>query len=236
MKDGDVKTYFYGLFDDGSGKFGLMNADGTPKPAGTAIHNLTTLLADTGATAATFTAGSLAYTLSGTTASDNTLLMQKSDGSYWLSLWNENDAAHNVTITLPAAARFQVFDPLTGTAVVSTTSGSTATVRLPDHPILVEIQPTTTAPPPPPPPPHAPPPPPPPPTPDDLSLASPNSETLPAGTTLTIAGVLISDPWAATAPGSMIVNLWDTGGGSIAMDGQTATSAGGITVRARWPS
>ena len=81
-------------------------------PPGTAIHNLTTLLADTGATAATFTPGSLGYTLSGTTASDNALLMQKSDGSYWLSLWNENDAAHNVTVTLPAAARFQVFDPL----------------------------------------------------------------------------------------------------------------------------
>ena len=71
IKDGDVKTYFYGLFDDGSGRFGLMNADGTPKPAGTAIHNLTTLLADTGATASTFTAGVLAYTLSGTTANDN---------------------------------------------------------------------------------------------------------------------------------------------------------------------
>jgi hypothetical protein len=36
MKDGDVKTYFYGLFDDGSGLFGLMNQDGTAKPAGTA--------------------------------------------------------------------------------------------------------------------------------------------------------------------------------------------------------
>jgi hypothetical protein len=59
MKDGDVKTYFYGLFDDGSGLFGLMNQDGTPKPAGTALHNLTSLLADTGATASTFTTGVL---------------------------------------------------------------------------------------------------------------------------------------------------------------------------------
>ena len=63
IKDGDVKTYFYALFDDRSGKFGLMNADGTPKPAGTAIHNLTTLLADTGATASTFATGTLSYTL-----------------------------------------------------------------------------------------------------------------------------------------------------------------------------
>src|ERR1700709_1152873 len=57
MKDGDVKTYFYGLYDDGSGLFGLMNQDGTAKPAGTALHNLTSLLADTGASASTFTAG-----------------------------------------------------------------------------------------------------------------------------------------------------------------------------------
>ena len=102
-----------------------MNPDGTAKPAGTAIHNLTTLLADTGANAATFAPGSLAYTLGGTTANDNTLLMQKSDGSYWLSLWNENDAAHNVTLTLPAAAQIKVFDPLTGTQAVSSESAVT---------------------------------------------------------------------------------------------------------------
>jgi len=95
MKLGDVKTYFYSLFDDMSGQFGLMNADGTPKPAGTALHNLTTLLGDTGATAGTFATGSLSYSLSGATANDDTLLFEKSDGSYWLSLWNEDDAAHN---------------------------------------------------------------------------------------------------------------------------------------------
>ena len=68
------------------------------------------------------------------------------------------------------------------------------------------------------------------PTPDDLTIASPASESLAAGTTLTVSGVVISDPWAAATPGTMALNVWDTGGGTIAMDGQTATSSGAIHV------
>ena len=148
IKDGDVKTYFYGLFDDGSGKFGLMNADGTPKPAGTAIHNLTTLLADTGADRIDFHPGTLGYTLGGTTANDNAMVMQKSDGSYWVSLWNESDAAHNVTLTLAAAAQIKVFDPLTGAEVLSSTEAvNIKTVSVSDHPVLVEIEPLIMIPP-----------------------------------------------------------------------------------------
>jgi serralysin len=140
MKNGNVKTYFYALYDDESGLFGLMIQDGTAKPAGTAIHNLTTLLADGGTNAATFAPGSLAYTLGGATANDNALLMQKSDGSYWLSLWNENDAAHNVTLILPAAAQMKVFDPLKGTgAIQNLASATSATLKLSDHPMLVEV-------------------------------------------------------------------------------------------------
>jgi serralysin len=53
-----------------------MNSDGTPKPVGTAIHNLTMLLADTGATAPTFATRTLSYTLGGTTARDHAMVMQ----------------------------------------------------------------------------------------------------------------------------------------------------------------
>jgi serralysin len=70
-----------------------MNADGTPKPTGTAIHNLATLLADTGTTASTFNTGTLSYTLGDTTASDNAMVMQQSDGSHWMSLRNKNSVA-----------------------------------------------------------------------------------------------------------------------------------------------
>ena len=94
-KAGDVKTYLYELLDQKTGdgnsedNFGLFHSDGTPKPAATALHNLTTLLADTGATSATFAPGTLSYSLSGTTSSDNSMLMEKSNGSYWLAIWDE---------------------------------------------------------------------------------------------------------------------------------------------------
>ena len=144
LKDGNVKTYFYALYDDGSGKFGLMYPDGTAKPAGTALHNLTTLLADSGAGATTFATGSLAYTLAGTVAADNALMLEKSDGSHWLALWDEGESAgapHTVTLTLAsAAAQILVFDPLTGTTATQATKNTASlTISIPDHPVLVEI-------------------------------------------------------------------------------------------------
>ncbi len=143
MKDGDAKTYFYALFDDGSGAYGLMNADGSAKPAGAALHNLTTLLSDPGA-GSSFTPASLTYGLAGTASGDNTLLLEKSDGSYWLAIWDESAAPHTVTLNLGSAAAVQVFDPLSGTTAVQTASNvSTLQIAIPDHPVLVEIVPGT---------------------------------------------------------------------------------------------
>jgi len=139
IKDGDVKMYFYALFDDGAGKFGLMNSDGSPKPAGLALHNLTTILADTGAPLS----GSLSYSLTGTTANDNSLLMRKSSGAFELAVWNEIDVAHTVTLTLSAAAqRVSIYDPMIGTTAIATQS-SAGTVGIPvaDHPVIIEILP-----------------------------------------------------------------------------------------------
>src|ERR1700722_3255854 len=64
IADGDAGMYFYALYDDSSGDYGLFNSDGTARPVATALHDLTTLLADTGSSAATFAPGSLNYTLS----------------------------------------------------------------------------------------------------------------------------------------------------------------------------
>jgi hypothetical protein len=223
MKDGNTKTYFYSLFDDGSGLFGLMNQDGTPKPAGTALHNLTSLLADTGAAASTFAPGSLSYSLSGTTASDNALLMEKSDGSYWLSLWNENDAAHDVTLTLAGAAtEIKVFNPLTGTSAVQDVKNvASAIVSLSDAPLILEVIPAIPAPAPP--------------LivtnlPADLKIAAPATNTIAAGATLSVTGVSFTNSWAASAPGSMTLNIWDSAGGTIAMAGRTATAAGWVSL------
>lgn len=198
IKYGDVKTYFYALFNDGSGNFGLMNSDGTAKPAGLALHDLTTLLADTGSTAASFTPSSLSYTLS---TGDDTVLMEKSDGTFWLSVWNENAASHGATLTLGSAAtQIILFDPLTGTSAVQTASNvGTFTFTVPDHPVIVEIagaSSTGTSP--------------------NPVITVPSSETVSAGTTSAFTGVSVSDPWAATAPGTLALNVTATVG-TIAM-------------------
>ncbi len=140
MKDGDVKTYFYALFDDQSGAYGLMNSDGSPKPAGQALHNLTTLLDDNGSV----TPGALDYSIDAANAGDNSLLLAKSDGTFWLALWNEADADHTVTLNLGSAAnQIDLFDPLDGTgAVQSFGNTNSAQITIPDHPVLVEIAPS----------------------------------------------------------------------------------------------
>ena len=140
IKDGDARMYFYALFDDMSGKYGLMNADGSPRPAGAALHNLSTLLGDSGGR---FTPGSLRYSLSGTLAGDNTLLMQKSDGSFWLALWNEGAASHQVTVTTgQAVSRIAVFDPVSGTSPISSAGEANhVTVELTKDPLLIEVVP-----------------------------------------------------------------------------------------------
>ncbi len=141
IKDGDVKMYYYALFNDSSGNFGLMNQNGTPTLAGTALHDLTTLLADTGTNAASFTPGSLTFTLSGNQSSDNTVLIQKSDGSDWLALWDETAGTHTVTLTLAStASQIVVFDPVTGTSSIASASNTnTVSVSLGNDPLLIEV-------------------------------------------------------------------------------------------------
>jgi hypothetical protein len=233
LKDGDAGMYYYGLYDDGSGDWGLFNADGTPRPAATALHDLTTLLADRGATAATFTPGSLSYGLTGSITGDSSVLTEKSNGSFWLSLWNETEASgspHTVTVTLGAQAATVVeYDPLTGTSSVETWSNvSSFQVSVPDHPILLEIIPastssssgsgtsgssgsgTTTAP-------------------TGPIITVPASESVTAGATKLISGAAIADSFAASNPGTMVLNLADTTGLLTITDASGNKAAGSGT-------
>jgi hypothetical protein len=159
--DGVSQTYLYELVDEGGQEFGLFNADGTPKLVATAIHNLTTLLADPGATSA-FTPGSLSYAipdLPGNGAigawvtGGQQLLLEKSNGTFDLVLWNEptiwnpsteSEVAAPIENTTVAFATVQktvlVFDPLVGSAPIATYENvQSISVALTDHPIVVEI-------------------------------------------------------------------------------------------------
>lgn len=247
-KAGYVKTYLYELLDQKTGdgysenNFGLFHSDGTPKLAAVALHNLTTLLADTGNAAASFTPGALTYTLTGMQSTDNSLLMQKSDGTYWLSIWNETRLSsatsstdivvpnHTITLTLESqASGIILFDPLLGTtALQSLSNAQTIQISLPDHPIIVEIIPSLTSPTPTTPTPIIPPstsaP-----SSSDLSVTAPTSASLTVNGTAAVTGISIVDAWAASNPGTMALNLTVTGGTITMLDASGKAVAGSGT-------
>ncbi len=156
-------TYFYELLDEhaelqqthSENHFGLFYADGTPKPAATALHNLTSVLADSGATAASFKTAGLSYSVSGLPASGNSLVLEKSNGTYDLVLWAEpkiwNAASKTQVIATnkqvltsldTPASQVLVFDPLLGTAPIATYNNtSSVSVSITDHPVIIEIEP-----------------------------------------------------------------------------------------------
>jgi len=168
FNSGVSTTYLYELMNnisnpsstDLENNFGLFLADGTPKPAATAIHNLTTLLADSGAKASSFQTGTLSATITGLPSTGSSLTLEKSDGTYDLVVWNEPKAWDQPTrsATSPAAAPVSVdlggtyqtvrlYDPLTGTSPTQTLSNaSTVNLSLTTDPVIIEIAPNTGAP------------------------------------------------------------------------------------------
>jgi hypothetical protein len=101
FKHGYDKTFFYQLVDDPTSPqgYGLLHTDFTEKPGFTALKNLLSLLSDSGGS--NFTPGSLPFSIVGGDSNVNHLLLQKSDGSYWLALWLEEpswDPANTVSL------------------------------------------------------------------------------------------------------------------------------------------
>lgn len=154
---GVTRTYLYELADDApdptgaddEDHYGLFRADGTAKPAATAIGNLHAILAG-GSAAAT---GSLSYAVSGLPTNGHQLLLEKSPTEYVVVLWQEgtlwNASSHaeqtlapaGVTLTLgqPASA-VSVYDPTIATTPMSTATGtSSLPIAIPDHPVLVDV-------------------------------------------------------------------------------------------------
>ena len=166
-KMGSQQTYIYQLLDDFNnptptsdvyGSCGLFHTDGTPKPAATAIHNLTSILADSGSTAQSFTPGTLNYSIPTLPADGNSLLLEKSSGAFDIMVWaepNNWDPTTNTEISVPAVntpvnlgATYQtvkVFDPLQGTSPIQTLNNvSSVNLSLTDHPLIVEVEPNST--------------------------------------------------------------------------------------------
>ncbi len=130
--------------------YGLMRNDGSPKPAYNALKNLLGLLADPGGA---YSAGSLNYTITGATGTIRQSLFQKRDGRFYLVLWNDvqtydtqakrdrSNPTVPVTVTMSASHAMSVYQPYTQAMSMSSSSGSTITVNVPDHPLVIEINP-----------------------------------------------------------------------------------------------
>jgi hypothetical protein len=151
-KAGIQQTYVYELtegvvnpdFNDVEGRFGLFHAGGmNPKPAATAIHNLVSILADTGANALTFTPGTIGYSIDALPITGNSLTIEKSSGVFDVLIWNEAAAGGNVTVRVGRSfATIKVYDPIDSTVPVSTALNAKAvTLPLADKLQVVELTP-----------------------------------------------------------------------------------------------
>jgi hypothetical protein len=158
---GVAATYLYDLADDASdptgtivgNHFGLFTKAGAAKASAVAIHDLTTILFDGGASAATFTPTPLNDTLVGLPGNGASRVIEKSSGVYdivvWAEpqIWNAATAAPitaspiSVTVELGAAfGQVQVFDPLLSDSPISAASNtSVVTLSLVDHPLIVQV-------------------------------------------------------------------------------------------------
>ncbi len=166
---GVSRTYLYDLLDDGADTaginqedhFGLFHVDGTPKPSATAIHNLTRILADSGVSAKTFTPSAFAYSATGVpyNYTGNSFVLDKSDGSHVIAVWNEEQLWNTSTLTASAPQHFAttvdlkasyntvlVFDPMVGSSPIETLHNvSTVNLDLTDHPFLIQVLPNAPA-------------------------------------------------------------------------------------------
>lgn len=129
---GSAGTFNFEVFDDSAEGLFLISGAGVPNQAATIIHNFTTIIADAGATKATFDPGALSYSISGT--GYHQCLVQVSADTFHLILWNDvpvqttgaspvdvTPAALNLTVNLTQAiTSAAIFDPTVSTLAQST--------------------------------------------------------------------------------------------------------------------
>jgi len=141
FKRGFKYTFIYMLRDGGGSDagYGIVHNDYQPKKSATYLHNLTSILADRGIVAH---AGSLAYTIPNAPATVHDLLLQKSDGTFELVVWNEKaKGADQVGVELAQPCPSVIlYDPTLGSQpTIGFKNVRTIALELSDHPIVIEI-------------------------------------------------------------------------------------------------
>jgi len=125
----------------GNQSFGFFKPDYTPRKAAIYLHNLTTVLADTGSRSKP---GQLNYSIPIQPATVHDLLLQKSDGTFALVVWSERlKGADEVIVHLGATYPVvKIYDPTIGTEPVQTaTAVDSLKLTLSDHPLIITIAP-----------------------------------------------------------------------------------------------
>ncbi|RAK60781.1 hypothetical protein DJ021_13680 [Phenylobacterium hankyongense] len=160
-KLGYRKTYIYQLLDaypdptnrDQERHFGFFDIGNNAKPVATALHNLSAILKDDGATGSTFAVGALPVQITGLPSSGFSLVLQKSSGAFDVVVWNEpqvwDNARHapiatgSSTITVDFGGRFAhvtAYDPLTGLKpVAAATAADRLQLPISDRPLVIEV-------------------------------------------------------------------------------------------------
>ncbi len=152
FRRGVARTYSYELLNEFAdakltereSNWGLLRNDLSKKPAFDAVQNLIAILKDSGSSSAP---GSLDYSLEGNQENLRQLLLQKSDGSYYLALWRATsvwDAVHQVTLdpgSSPISIKFN--QPVSSVQLYApnVSSAPVASVASPSGPLSYAIGP-----------------------------------------------------------------------------------------------
>jgi hypothetical protein len=145
FKRGYAHTSVYLLRDrtdeGGNQSFGFYRPDYSPRKAAIYLHNLTTILADQGTLSSP---GRLDFEIVNQPNTVHELLLQRSDGTFQLIVWDErlngeDDAMIRFAVTLPSA---RVYDPtISADPVKALTNVSSLELTLKDHPLVIAISP-----------------------------------------------------------------------------------------------
>lgn len=125
--------------EGGNQKFAFYRPDYTPRKAAFYLHNLTTILADRGVLQKP---DALDYSIANQPPTVHELLLERSDRSFQLVIWNERVSGKDaLTIQLPASwPAIHVFDPTIGIAATQTLQNTNSVrLELANHPLIVEI-------------------------------------------------------------------------------------------------
>jgi len=126
----------------GNQSYGAFRKDYTPRKSAVALHNMTTILADT---TSIKTPGKLAYSIPSQPETVHDLLLQKSDGTFELVVWDEKFTGGSDEVKVNLGAKFasvKVFDPTVSADAAKTLENvDVVPLTLSNHPMIIELAP-----------------------------------------------------------------------------------------------